>query len=134
MLRVSQDSLDQTLAYLRAALPNEGVGLWAGKRDQVVQVWPLENIHAAPHLRYEADPKALIEALRALEVGGLELVAIYHSHPTGSAQPSETDRLQAFWRVPYVIFALQTGEIRAYHLPEGEEVAIVVADAVGSEL
>jgi proteasome lid subunit RPN8/RPN11 len=131
MLQVPQDCLEQTLVHLRAALPNEGVGLWAGQRGQVMQVWPLENIHAIPQLRYEADPQALLEALQRFEAGGLELVAIYHSHPAGPARPSETDCSQAFWRVPYAIFAMQTGELRAYWLPEGEEVLVQIEAAAG---
>jgi proteasome lid subunit RPN8/RPN11 len=131
MLRVSQDCLEQTLAHLRAVLPHEGIGLWVGRRGWVRQVWPLENIHATPQLRYEANPQALLEALRKMETTGLELVAIYHSHPTGPAQPSEADRQEAFWRVPYVIFALQTGDVRAFLLPESEEVVVVVEAAVG---
>ncbi|GIW24011.1 M67 family metallopeptidase [Meiothermus sp.] len=124
MLWVPQDCLEQTLVHLKTALPNEGVGLWAGRRGVVRQVWPLENVHPAPQAYYEANPQALLEALRCIEVAGLELLAIYHSHPLGPARPSESDRSQAFWRVPYVIFDMQTGEARAYSLPEGDEVAI----------
>lgn len=126
MLRVPQDCFEQTLAHLRAALPHEGVGLWVGRLGQVMQVWPLENIHYLPELRYEADPQTLIKLLRKLEAEGLELVAIYHSHPNGPARPSETDRAQAFWRVPYAIVAMQSGELRAYWLPQGEEVAVQI--------
>lgn len=124
MLRIPQDCLEQTLGHLQAVLPREGVGLWVGKRGQVRQVWPLENVHPMPQKRYEADPQALTMLLLRIEREGLELVAIYHSHPVGPARPSETDRSQAFWRVPYVIFDMQTGEVRAYRLPEGDEVAI----------
>ncbi len=131
MLRVPQDCLEQTLRHLQAALPHEGVGLWVGKQGLVRQVWPLENVHANPQKRYEADPKALIELLRRIEREGQELLAIYHSHPTGPAWPSETDRSQAFWRVPYVIFDMQTGEARAYRLPEGNEVAMQLEGVMG---
>ncbi len=131
MLRVPQDCLEQTLRHLRAVLPYEGVGLWVGKQGLVRQVWPLENVHATPQKRYEADPQALLQLLRRTEREGLELLAIYHSHPTGPARPSETDRSQAFWRVPYVIFDMQTGEARAYSLPEGDEVAMQLEGAVG---
>jgi len=125
MLQVPRECLEQTLAHLRAVLPNEGVGLWAGQHHRVLQVWPLENVHAKPQQCYEASPKEVLETLRSIERRGLELVAIYHSHPTGPAVPSDADRLLAFWRVPYVIFALQTGDVRAYWLPQGEEVAVV---------
>jgi len=124
MLRVSRDCLEQTLAHLRAVLPHEGVGLWVGQRGLVRQVWPLENIHATPQLRYQAHPQALLDALRKMEAEGLELVAIVHSHPNGPAKPSDTDCSQAFWRVPYVIFDMKTEQFRAFWLPQGEELPV----------
>ncbi len=124
MLWVPKECLRQTLVHLKGVLPNEGVGLWGGRNGRVAQVWPLENVHKVPAQRYEADPQALIGALQRLRQAGHELVAIYHSHPTGPARPSETDRSQAFWRVPYVIFDMQSCEFRAYFLPEGTEVPI----------
>jgi len=131
LLRVSLDCLEQTLAHLRADLPREGVGLWVGRRGRVMQVWPLENTHEVPELYYQASPQAIIEAVQNIEARGLELVAIYHSHPYGSAQPSQTDRSQAFWRVPYVIVAMRTSELRAYWLPEGEPVEVQLETAAG---
>lgn len=128
MLRVSKAVLERTLAHLEAELPNEGVGLWAGRGNRVSQVIPLPNVHPEPRVAYQAEPAALIKAIQELEEGGLELLAIYHSHPTGSAQPSPSDQQQAYWRVPYVIFALQAGQVRAYKLPEGEEVNMVVEE------
>ncbi len=126
MLRIPRTCFEQTLAHLHRVQPAEGVGLWAGREGRVEQVWPLTNVHPEPWRGYEAHPQALLEALRALERMGLELLAIYHSHPTGAAWPSPTDRRLAFWRVPYVIVALQTGEVRAFRLHEGEEVLLEV--------
>jgi proteasome lid subunit RPN8/RPN11 len=62
--------------------------------------------------------------LKALEKEGMALLAIYHSHPKGPAFPSPTDLQEARWRVPYVIFG--TDGFRAFLLPEGREVEIVV--------
>ncbi|GIW31033.1 MAG: hypothetical protein KatS3mg071_1207 [Meiothermus sp.] len=124
MLRLPRACLERTLAHLRAALPHEGVGLWVGRVGRVVEFWPLRNVHPRPRERYEADPQALIEAVRRLEQRGLELLAIVHSHPSGPALPSEADRAQAYWRVPYVIFDMRTGGFRAFCLPQAEEVPV----------
>ncbi|MER3482459.1 MAG: metal-dependent protease of the PAD1/JAB1 superfamily [Meiothermus sp.] len=126
MLRISREGLRATLSQLHSEAPNEGVGLWVGKKGRVTQVIPLPNTHPRPSSAYNAEPEALIHAVQGLEREGLELLAIYHSHPKGPARPSQTDKTQAFWRVPYVIFALETGEWRAYKLPEGEEVMVNV--------
>lgn len=126
VLRVGQAELERTLRHLRSELPREGVGLWAGRGGRVERVVPLPNVHERPQLAYTADPGALLRGIRDLEREGLELLAIYHSHPRGPASPSSSDRMQAYWRVPYVIFALESGEVRAYNLPEGEEVRLHV--------
>lgn len=126
MLRVGRVELERTLQHLRSELPKEGVGLWAGRGGRVERVLPLPNVHQTPQVAYTADPGALVREIRDLEREGLELLAIYHSHPLGPARPSPSDKMQAYWRVPYVIFALESGEVRAYNLPEGEEVGLYV--------
>ncbi len=115
--------LEETQAHLRSEYPREGVGLWGGRRE-VERVLPLPNIHPEPQTGYLAEPRALLRALKVLEAEGLELLAIYHSHPFSPAWPSERDRAEARWRVPYVIFG--TDGVRAFLLPEGEEVGLVV--------
>ena len=113
MLYVPRGLLEETRAHLLREAPKEGVGLWAGRRE-VERVIPLPNVHPSPLTAYLADPLALLKALKALEREGLSLLALYHSHPKGPAR----------WRVPYVIFG--TDGVRAFLLPEGQEVALVV--------
>ncbi len=126
MLRIPKILLEQTLSHLHSEAPREGVGLWVGKGGRVERIIPLPNVHPRPSSAYKAEPQALIRVVQGLEREGLELIAIYHSHPKGSVHPSQTDKTQAFWRVPYVILALETGEVRAYKLPEGEELGVSV--------
>lgn len=123
MLYVPRGLLEETRAHLLREAPKEGVGLWAGRRE-VERVFPLPNVHPSPLTAYLADPLALLKALKALEREGLSLLAIYHSHPKGPALPSPRDIKEARWRVPYVIFG--TDGVRAFLLPEGQEVALVV--------
>lgn len=126
MLRISAQLLSDTQKHLARQMPFEGVGLWLGKAGRVIQVVPLANIHSNPRVAYTASPTAVLSCLKQAEAHGLELLAIFHSHPTGHATPSESDRAQAFWRVPYVIVAIAGGDTRAWKLPELEEVAVVV--------
>ncbi|WP_022799121.1 Mov34/MPN/PAD-1 family protein [Thermus islandicus] len=114
--------LRETQAHLEREAPREGVGLWAGRRE-VERVIPLPNVHPNPRTGYLAEPLALLRALKEMEREGLSLLAIYHSHPAGPALPSPTDRKEARWRVPYVIFG--TDGFRAFLLPEGREVEVV---------
>ena len=126
MLRISRPLLEATLAHLCSELPNEGVGLWIGQRGRVARVERLENQHPLPQTNYAADPAEVLKILKGLDESGMELLAIYHSHPKGVAVPSESDKAQAFWRVPYVIVAMENENVRAWKLPEVEEVALYV--------
>lgn len=53
------------------------------------------NVAEDPERRFEIDPAALFAAIRGERAGGPMLVGYYHSHPTGHAEPSETDRAMA---------------------------------------
>jgi proteasome lid subunit RPN8/RPN11 len=84
------------LAHARRAHPMECCGLLTGAApDRIDTALPARNIAPDPARHFEIDPQALIDAHRAERQGGLQLLGYYHSHPTGLAQPSATDRAQA---------------------------------------
>ena len=108
-------------------VPNEGVGVLAvhkGAPGTVLACYPLSNVAAQPERRYLADPLELLRALRAMQRSGLNLGAIYHSHPRGWARPSPTDLDLARYPVPYLIADVQRHELRAYLLPENTEIEV----------
>ena len=77
--------------------PRECCGIIAGRGGMPIQLYETRNVAPGNRL-YEIDPAQLID----LEFGefpkkGLELVAIYHSHPESPAYPSATDVELAFW-------------------------------------
>ena len=82
---------------------------------------PIENIEHSP-VRYAMDPAAQIRAMLTFEANGLEMVAIYHSHPHSAPYPSETDLAHAFYpEAVYLIVSLQqfdAPEVRAFRLGE----------------
>lgn len=126
MLVVPNSVLLSSFSHARAETPREAVGVWLGKGLVVQRAEPLPNRSSQPLVAYDADPVHLIQVLRNSRAEGLELVAIYHSHPQGAAWPSRTDRELAYWRVPYVILGLAEGRARAFMLPEAGEVEILV--------
>lgn len=86
----------EMVASLRRALPEEACGLIGGRDNHAQGLYPVENRLHSP-LAFEMDPVAQVEALMAIEDDGLELLAIYHSHPRGPSVPSETDVAQALY-------------------------------------
>ena len=77
------------------ALPRECCGLLLGQGGRIEFALPCANVHPRPERHFEIDPAALIAAHRAARSGGPQVLGYYHSHPTGRAEPSATDRAQA---------------------------------------
>jgi proteasome lid subunit RPN8/RPN11 len=94
-LTLNPGLLDQILQHAKSAYPNEGCGLLVGN-GAVERFIPMKNISASP-TEYEMDPAELIRVLRDLRGTGELLIAIYHSHPHGPAEPSRRDIEQAYY-------------------------------------
>ena len=107
-MRISQDLVDEMVAHAREDLPNECCGLVGGVDGEANVVIRVKN-SAGSSLRYEMDPQEQYDALKAIEDGGGELLAIYHSHTKSAAYPSQTDVNQAVaWPDQvYLIVSLQ---------------------------
>ena len=98
--------------------PNEACGLLL-LRDSVAEHYvPCLNAAASPY-RFDLrvpDPAVIADA----EDDGYEL-AVFHSHPTGSAKPSRTDIANiGLWETrPYLILSRPTGELLAWTIERG---------------
>lgn len=84
------------IAHARVEAPNECCGLLAGLCETNVLIathrFPLVNVAATPTRRFESSPESMFAASRLIRSLNIEIVAVYHSHPTGGNQPSATDR------------------------------------------
>ena len=111
------------IAHAERELPREAVGLLAGTDRCATMVCQLTNL-AGDHA-FLADPRTQYEAERRIARHGLSLLAIYHSHPAGSATMSELDvRFSRRRDVLHVVIALarpwhEGAELRAYALEAG---------------
>ena len=78
-----------------AASTHEVCGLLLGHGSQVTEAVHCSNVAADPATTFEIDPAQLIAALREARAGGPQVVGCYHSHPSGTAQPSPRDAAEA---------------------------------------
>jgi proteasome lid subunit RPN8/RPN11 len=131
-IRLSSKHLKQMLDHVAAEAPLEACGLLGGSNSKVQQVVPIRNV-AESQVRFHMDPAEQINALFGFEERGMELVAIYHSHPAGPPGPSRIDISEdAYPEAVQLIWFLEEGDwiCRAYRYEEGS--AVEVALRVGS--
>lgn len=79
------------LDHIQSCLPEEACGLLAGTGTQVMKVYPVTNQYHSK-VRFRMDDQELVKSLADLYKLGMQLIAIYHSHPQGPSHPSLTDQ------------------------------------------
>jgi len=128
VLILTEAQLSQMIAHAHAEAPNEACGLLAGIGDQVIQVLPAVNIAEDATVRYLMDPHDQLRLFQAMEEQGLELLGIYHSHPSSPAYPSPTDLSMAYYpEAAYAIVSLLSGDrpmVRAFRIRDGQIVEL----------
>lgn len=117
-LRIVRSVYDAMVAHARETAPLECCGLLGGTGRTALRCYPLRNELASP-VRYQGDAHDMLAAFRDLRERQLELVAIYHSHPSSAAVPSKTDLENNFYEdTPQLILSLAADPpvLRAYRL------------------
>jgi len=97
--------------------------LLAGKNDQVEKIIAVKNQAESP-VRFVMDPYEQLDAFNGMESNGLDLVGIFHSHPTGPETASPTDIAEAAYEVIYVIVSPGTDgwQARGFWIERGEAI------------
>jgi proteasome lid subunit RPN8/RPN11 len=139
-LLVPQPFYDVMLIQALMEMPLECCGLLAGKigpdgTGLVEEGYPLVNAAASP-VEYLSEPRGMFTACRDMRRRGLDILAVYHSHPSSPPVPSRKDLAQNYDPgVVNVIISLASEEphVRAWWLAEDryrEAEWVVVPDGV----
>lgn len=114
-----------------AQAPLEACGLLAGKQDEVEAVLKVRNAAQSP-VSFRMDPQEQYNAFMWIEDKGLELVGIYHSHPSGPETASVTDIAEAAYQAAHIIWSRSGVEwsARGFWIESGKttEVSLQVVD------
>ena len=98
---------ERMLEQAKARAPIEVCGILAGSNCKVEKLYKMTNVdNSSSHFMME--PTEQFAVVKDIRSAGLELLAIYHSHPETLARPSAEDiRLALTPDVAYVIVALR---------------------------
>ncbi len=101
-LTLSQNHWHEMLKHVEQQVPLEACGLLAGKNDRVEKVILVRNQAQSP-ARFVMDPYEQLRAFDWIDSNELELLGIFHSHPTGPETVSATDIAEAAYEVVHLI-------------------------------
>ena len=106
-LKIPAEIFEQMVAQAKAEAPIEACGILAGKDGAAEKLYKMTNAdQSSDHFMME--PKEQFKVVKDIRAAGLEMLAIYHSHPETPARPSAEDIRFAFTpNVIYVIVSLQ---------------------------
>lgn len=130
-VKIAQGVLSEALTLAREQPLQECCGLLAGPGNAITHIFPAVNALASP-TAYEIAPEELFRLMREMRAAGIELMGIYHSHPSTKNEPSRRDIERAYYPdAAYFILSPQpesSRPVRAFSIREGhvEELGIEV--------
>jgi proteasome lid subunit RPN8/RPN11 len=127
--------LANNLLHQAQLSPNQEIcGLVSSKNGEPYRCYPIANVAEHTQQRFLLDAAEQIAALKTMREQGEELFAIYHSHPSAPATPSNTDlELAAYSDALTLIISLNTKgilEMRGFWITDkiAQEVVLVLAE------
>lgn len=85
MIAIASDLLMQLTADVLRDPRHERCGLLSGQGDTILAAYPVTNVSPQPRANFEMHPSELLGVLTLLDTSGLELMGVYHSHPSWKA-------------------------------------------------
>ncbi len=106
MLKIPPNIYSSMLEHAKTDFPLECCGILGGKGDEATHIYPVTNIDQSK-VTYLMDPAEQIKIFKEMRSFGIELKAIYHSHPNHPALPSRTDVDLAYYpEAVYIIISI----------------------------
>ena len=106
MLKIPERIFKQMVIQGRAVAPVEACGVLASRDGVVVKCFEMTNAdNSAEH--FTMVPEEQFAVAKDMRAAGLEMAAVYHTHPATPARPSQEDiKLAVMPGAVYVILSL----------------------------
>jgi len=122
-LEIPKDLLNRIIEHARQEYPLESCGILAGKKGKITKFYPMANTKKSSSC-YLMEPEEQLRVFQEIEKEGLELSAIYHSHPHTAAFPSQRDVDYAFYPDSLILIVSliekEVSQIGAFQIEEGK--------------
>ncbi len=120
VLKLKSRHLQAMRQHVSTQAPLEACGLLAGKNGQVETVLRVRNADQSQE-RFRMDAQEQYTAFEWIEANGLDLIGIFHSHPSGPETASPTDIAEAAYEVVHVIWSYseRTWKARGFWIEKG---------------
>ncbi|MFC1482683.1 M67 family metallopeptidase [Candidatus Margulisiibacteriota bacterium] len=101
--------------------PIEACGYGAGNNNEINEIYPMTNVDKSSE-HFSFDPKEQFAAVKEARSKGLQLIAVYHSHPASPARLSQEDIKLAYDpNIIWIIASLYEKEtIKAFKIVNNE--------------
>ncbi|MGM0461696.1 MAG: M67 family metallopeptidase [Fibrobacterota bacterium] len=122
MIKISQNVYDDMVAHAREGMPLEICGYLGKKDSRVILGRRMKNIDASRE-HFTLDPAEQFAVLREFRNSGVEIAAVYHSHPETPARPSREDiRLAHDEKISYIIISMaeKTPMVKSFLITKGQ--------------
>ena len=112
-ISLTTGQIQELVSIAKDVLPNESCGLLLGENDAVAEILPMRNVDESP-LTFSIESTELVDAYNLAESKGLQVIAIFHSHPA-QPSPSSTDiKFMEINPVVWLIYSTTEWRLKAY--------------------
>ena len=127
ILILNKQQASEITEYLDGHVPLEACGLLAGKDDRVEKVLFVRNQAQSP-VRFVMDPYEQLQAFDWIDANGLDLLGIFHSHPSGPETASPTDIAEASYNVIHIICSRKYAQwkMRGFWIENGQATKVTL--------
>lgn len=128
-MKILREVIKEIVDHAKEDAPLEACGYLASKGGIIMASYALANIDKSNE-HFSFDPKEQFAAVKDARAKGLEICAVYHSHPASPARPSQEDIALAYdQNMSYFIVSLAGGnqDLGAFSIKGG------VADEINLE-
>lgn len=113
--------------HAKEAEPLESCALLIGTTNKVFDLFFTDNVAEDPARFFTMSAEQIIKGYKIAQERGLEVVGIFHSHPSSEAYPSETDKKYMQYNpVTWIIYSGSNEKFRGYCCPDNEIVEVQI--------